>query len=131
MPCARRRLLRVEAGREDQNPLFFEAVGEPLIFFAGVWDRWRGTHKGQPAAFTSFAILTGPANPLVATVHERMPVILLPEDRETWLFGDAEEALKRLGPYPAQLMRMSPAHKNVGAVKNDHPGLMRAEPELL
>lgn len=114
-----------------KTPYFFEVAGEPLVFFAGIWDAWRGVHRGATVSFVGFAILTCPANATVAPAHDRMPVILLPEDREAWMFGEPDEALKRAGPYPAQLMRASPAHPDVGAVRNDHPGLLRADAALL
>ena len=58
------------------------AVGEGLIAFAGIWDRWRspdGTIK------ESAAIITRPAVEFLATVHHRMPTFL-PRDRwDAWL----------------------------------------------
>lgn len=76
-----------------------------LAFFTGIWDRWKGVHKGEPVEFVSFAILTYEPNSLVAPLHDRMPAILRPEDYEHWLFDDCETALKAVGPYPAQLMQ--------------------------
>jgi len=43
----------------------------------------------------------------VAPIHNRMPVILLPEDEEHWLDPDmteTEEIVSLLRPYPAELL---------------------------
>ena len=48
---------------------------------AGLWDRWMG--GGEP--LESFTIITTTPNGLVGEVHNRMPVILSPEDGAAWL----------------------------------------------
>ena len=48
---------------------------------AGLWDRWRGP-DGTP--LESCAILTTSPNELVASLHDRMPVILAPDDFDLW-----------------------------------------------
>ena len=50
--------------------------------FAGLWSLGQ---DGQHRPWSTFAILTTAANPLVAQIHNRMPVILHPEDEATWL----------------------------------------------
>lgn len=47
------------------------------MFFAGLWDGWRGP-DGQ--VIRSYAIITCPANETMAPIHDRMPVILEPDD---------------------------------------------------
>lgn len=52
-------------------------------------------------------IITTQPNELVAPIHNRMPVILLPEDEDRWLDPDMtapEEIVSLLRPYPADLM---------------------------
>jgi len=67
------------------------------IAFAGIWT---GTgREGEPGSTRSFAILTGPAAPSVAFVHDRMPVVLDPAHYDLWLDpaaarDDLEQALK-------------------------------------
>jgi putative SOS response-associated peptidase YedK len=63
-------------------------------------------------------IITGPPNELVAGVHDRMPVILEPDDWAAWLADDAsrDDLLPLLRPAPADGMQMyavSPAVNNV------------------
>lgn len=63
--------------------------------------------EGSEGIEATFAILTTNANPLVAEVHDRMPVIVRPEDYDRWLApenGDVESLLPLTGPYPERLM---------------------------
>jgi len=93
-----------EGKKQIKTPFWIKPTDTEIAFFAGIWDRWKGIAKGEEVEFVSFAILTCEPNFLVAPLHDRMPVILRPEDYQTWVFGDAETALKVAGPYPAQVM---------------------------
>lgn len=89
--------------------------GEPMAF-AGVWAIWRDPATAQ--RLYSLAIVTGEPNELVATVHDRMPVILDPDDWHAWLDEGAGlgELRPLLRPYPAEGLEMyavSPAVNNV------------------
>jgi hypothetical protein len=75
----------------------------------------------------TFTILTTEANELVATLHDRMPVILAPEDRDRWLTDLDPADLMR--PYPADLMTMWPVSPEVNSVKNDRPELLERVPD--
>jgi putative SOS response-associated peptidase YedK len=48
---------------------------------AGLWDRWMGGGE----TLESFTIITTTPNGVVGEVHNRMPVILSPEDGASWL----------------------------------------------
>ena len=90
-------------------------TGEALAF-AGVWAIWRNRETAE--RLYSLAIVTGPPNGLVATVHDRMPIVLDPGDWDTWLDEGAKLAELRplLRPYPAGellLYPVSPAVNNV------------------
>ena len=69
---------------------------QPVFGFAGLWERWRP--EGADPVET-FAIVTTEANEAVASIHDRMPVILSPEQADTWLTGDAAQARAILEPY--------------------------------
>lgn len=82
-------------GRPAQH--WFQVNDQQLPAFAGLW------RPGDGNALFAFA--TCEPNSLVAPLHEKaMPVILLPEDHETWLHGSVDEALRLQAPYPSQLM---------------------------
>lgn len=96
------------------------------FFMAGLWTAWRGLSKGQAVEFYSFTILTVAANEVMADIYKRMPVILQPEDYETWLKADVSEALSVAGQYPSQLLGVQRVGPEVGNVRNEGPSL--AEP---
>lgn len=86
--------------------------GEPFAF-AGLWESW----KGPEARIVSCTIITGPPNELLSELHDRMPVILDPDNYDMWLAGKAGAEL--LVPFPADKMRAYPVSKRVNKPEND------------
>ena len=86
--------------------------------FAGLWERWE---KGD-APVETFAIITRAASGVVASLRDRMPVILPPETHGTWLDGSL--SLDGLNLAPADPMAAYPVGRRVGSVKEDDPGLI-------
>jgi len=78
--------------------------------------------KDNPSLET-FTILTCEPNELCAKVHDRMPVMLVPEDWPMWL-GTPDQRKPLLRPFPAKDMEMWPVTKAVGNVKNQGPKLI-------
>lgn len=78
---------------------------------------------------TTFTILTTSANSLMAKIHDRMPVIIKPEDYATWLDTNVDEITKIQGmelPYPERLMEVYPVSRKVNSPKNDSADLMES-----
>lgn len=71
---------REEGGRKQ--PWYFSAADGQDLAFAGLWEEWRGP---DAPPLLSCTILVGPANDLVARIHDRMAVILGGDDYATWL----------------------------------------------
>ena len=65
-------------------------------------------------------MITGPANPLVESIHDRMPVILPRDAEEQWLHGDAGEARKLLTPYSGSIS-LRAVSRHVSNVNNEGP----------
>lgn len=79
----------------------------PLFAFAGIWRHWRGKLKDELVEMDVYAFLTTTPNAVVKPIHpSRMPVILRPEDYDTWLDGSPEQAHKLAVPYPADEMQI-------------------------
>lgn len=97
-----------------------------MFAFAGLWDRWR-TPEGE--IIESCCIVTCEANRLAALFHNRMPVIIAPEDYDTWLVGTPDQALQLLRPYPAEEMRAYPVSAGVNRPANDTPELIDPLPQ--
>lgn len=65
------------------------------FMFAGLWSLWRARPESAVAA--TCVIMTMPASPNIAHVHDRMPVVLAPEAWKEWLdpgMTDAGRALE-------------------------------------
>ena len=70
-------------------------------------------------------------NALLAEVHDRMPVILVPGNWPAWLGGrqtDSAELKSLLRPYPAEDMIIWAVDKRVGDPKNKDPSLIEPAP---
>jgi putative SOS response-associated peptidase YedK len=86
---------------------------------AGLWDVWRKPDGGKVESFT---IITTEPNDLIEPIHNRMPVILRPEDEEPLLdvfrttFAKARLVLKSL---PAELLDAHDASPIVNSAKYD------------
>jgi putative SOS response-associated peptidase YedK len=105
---------------------FFEWKGNPgakvkyriarkdgeLFGFAGLYESWHDPRDSTGGELATCTIITTQPNELVAPIHNRMPVILLPEDEEHWLdldMSEPEEITRLLQPYPADLIVATPA----------------------
>ncbi|MBL6950362.1 MAG: SOS response-associated peptidase [Bacteroidales bacterium] len=96
--------------------------GDPFAM-AGIWEKWVSS-DGE--IIHSFSIITTEPNELMAPIHDRMPVILLPETEKMWLDDTNEEVLKGLlKPYPADLMRAFPISTLVNSPKNDSQSIIK------
>jgi putative SOS response-associated peptidase YedK len=66
--------------------------------------------------------VTTDSNELVAEIHDRMPVILHPEDYDHWL-GIEPDPRDLMQPFPSEPMRMA-ISRRVNAPENDDPDLL-------
>lgn len=64
-----------------------QAAGDQAaLLLAGLWDRWHDPRSDADAnPLESFTILTTAANPSLAFVHHRQPVMLSVDDARRWL----------------------------------------------
>ncbi len=94
-----------------------------LIAFAGLWETWHGPDGGEIDTAT---IVTTDANTPLAAIHERMPVVIAPEDFETWLLAATQpaEAAALLKPAPDDLFSPMPVSTRVNSADNDDPALI-------
>jgi len=69
--------------------------------FAGLWSSWQASKEATPRL--SFTIITCPPAPSIAAVHDRMPVVLAPQDWSQWLAADPHRACQLLLPYSGSI----------------------------
>ena len=73
---------------------------------AGLWDRW----NSPEGPLETFTILTTSPNQLVGSVHNRMPVLLSPEQAEQWL---RSADLSLLVPAPENFLHKLPVEPDL------------------
>jgi putative SOS response-associated peptidase YedK len=112
-------------GEKKKQPVYVTRPdGEPFAF-AGLWESWRGSDDDLP--LQSCTIITGAPNEKMATIHDRMPVMVAPSDWERWLdpdFDDLETLESLLVPAPSSLITFASVSTEVNNVRNNRPGLI-------
>ena len=104
---------------KTKQPFCFEVEDGELFAFAALWDRWRSPDGNLVESCT---ILTTTPNRLLTDIHDRMPVILPPDNYDLWLdpgMTHKASAVDLLRPYDATLMNGYPVSARVNAVAND------------
>ncbi len=108
-------------GKAKQPYYITSSDGEPLVL-AGLWESWRDPSADQAQSIESFTILTTSPNELMATFHDRMPVIIPREHFARWLDPANEDTASLADlfkPYPAELMMAMAVSTRVNSPKND------------
>lgn len=107
--------------KTDRLPHHFGLRDAQPFCMAGLWERWQSADGRRLATCT---ILTTQANPLVAQVHDRMPVILRPDQHALWMDHSVQDPAV-LGevyhPFPEELMEMWPVARHVSNPLTDGP----------
>jgi putative SOS response-associated peptidase YedK len=112
----------------DKQPYRVSLEGNRPFAFAGLWERW--SRGAEPVE--TFTLLTTDADPRIAHIHHRMPVMLAEVAAfASWLEGDAAERESVLKAYDGEDLVFTPVSSRVGNVRNDDAGLLQPveEPE--
>lgn len=67
--------------------LFTAADGSPLLAFAGLWESWHDRETGERVQ--SATVVVSGASEWMQAYHDRMPVLLTPDQFGSWLDGSA------------------------------------------
>lgn len=111
-------------GKENTPMLIKMKSGEPFAF-AGLWESWK-SENGETVH--SCTILTTAPNRLMASIHDRMPVILPKEAESIWLdpkVEDVEFLQGLLQPFDDAAMEAYEVSAAVNSPKNNYPELMK------
>lgn len=112
---------RKEGGK---HPFFIEPEEGQLMLFAGLYDEAQA-QNGDP--LESYAIITTEANDQMSALHDRMPVILDPDDVADWLDTEQTETgpLEHLlRPADGGRISLHPVSKDVNNVRHNGPDLI-------
>ncbi|HXP51810.1 MAG TPA: SOS response-associated peptidase, partial [Bacteroidia bacterium] len=105
---------------KEKIPFYIHLKSQNLFAMGGLYDEWVNTATGE--IFSGFSIITVPANPLMAVIHntkKRMPFILPAEKEKNWLQAEANETqIKSLiTQYPEEDMEA----EEIESEKNNRP----------
>jgi putative SOS response-associated peptidase YedK len=108
-----------QESKKQKQPFYFRLNDERPFAFAGLWEHWENTNGEE---IESCTLLTTEPNELMRPIHNRMPVILDPNNYELWLDPDVKkpELLQPLlRSYPTEEMTAYPVSKVVNKPSND------------
>jgi putative SOS response-associated peptidase YedK len=106
-------------------PVYVTMKNEKPFGFAGLYSDWRPPEGDTIRTCT--IVTTGP-NELLESIHNRMPVIIKPEDRDHWLDPQEKDPVKLkslLAPYPSEEMDAWEVSRAVNSPSNNEPKLIQ------
>jgi putative SOS response-associated peptidase YedK len=107
-----------------KQPFYIRMEDESPFAFAGLWESWQNGREIRSAT-----IITTDANDVVGPIHNRMPVILHPEDYALWLdpgFDEKEPLTTLLKPYSAEAMEAYPVSRRANSPSNNEPSCIES-----
>lgn len=103
-----------QPAKTHKQPWYISAADGGLLAMAGLFDAWRPSEDAEWVL--TCCIVTTAANRLMAPIHDRMPVLLPPAARGTWLSRAEqlpEAVAPLLQPCPPELLRTWPVSRAV------------------
>ncbi len=108
-----------EKGQTPQ-PWFVDCNHGAPMAMAGIWQSW---DRGD-APVQSCAVVTCAANAAMAPIHDRLPVIIRPQDWPLWLGEAGHGAAVLMRPAPDDLLRFTKVSQRVNSNRASGPDLL-------
>jgi putative SOS response-associated peptidase YedK len=111
-----------------KQPYFIRMRDGGPFAFAGLWAEWNGPDGSRTE---TCVVLTTGANPVVSSIHDRMPVIIGPGNYDRWLapaIGDPDLLKPLLTPYPPEGMDAYPVSPRVNNPSVDDEACVAPSP---
>lgn len=110
---------------EGKQPFYVHAANDAPLGLAGLWERWTRPADGE--TLETFTIVTTTASEAVRPLHDRMPLILPPEEYGAWCdAGTSVDAVREmLAATSVTPLASHPVGRAVGNVRRDDAELMR------
>lgn len=105
----------------SKQPYYISLKSKQPMAFGGLWESWKAA---DGSLLRTACIVTTSANQAMAPIHDRMPVLLQPEDWNLWLEGSAEQASTLLHPCADELIQTWPVSRRVNRIQEDDAGLV-------
>jgi putative SOS response-associated peptidase YedK len=108
-----------------KQPYLIRPKAEGLFAFAGIWSIWQD-EAGQD--WRAYSIMTTEANEEMASIHNRMPVILHEKDESAWLDPAHDNDIEAIGsllrPYEDDGLDMYEVSRDVNVARNNYDRLI-------
>ena len=112
--------------KERKQPFYIHPKQIDLFSFAGVWDSWKDVEGKE---FKTYSIITTEPNKEMSSIHNRMPVILHPEDEASWLESSKvkrEEIEPFIHPFEDRGLDVYKVSDDVNYPRNNNQQLIEA-----
>lgn len=103
-----------------KRPFLFHRVDDQPFPLAGLWEEWTGP---DGTLWRTCTVLTCGPNPVMAPIHDRMPVVIPPEKLDSWLAPETDEATltAMLQPIDASYLRCDEVSSVVNDARHEGP----------
>ncbi|WP_258833637.1 SOS response-associated peptidase [Peribacillus frigoritolerans] len=110
---------------ERKIPMRIKLKNHAPFGMAGLWESWKSP---EGISVYSCSIITTVPNELMTSIHDRMPVILKPEDEKDWLnpsINDPAYLQQYLKSFDSEQMEAFEVSTDVNSTKNNSPNLIQ------
>ncbi|MBM7649778.1 putative SOS response-associated peptidase YedK [Bacillus ectoiniformans] len=110
---------------EGKIPMRIKLKSDEPFAMAGLWSGWKSP---EGKIIYSCSVITTTPNAFMSSIHDRMPVILKPEDEKDWLdpsINDTDYLQRLLTPFNDELMEAFEVSSEVNSPKNNSPNLVQ------
>jgi putative SOS response-associated peptidase YedK len=133
-----------EGPKGKKQPYWIHRPDGGLFGFAGLWESWSPSGGGaarkhssdssaKRSGIESCTVVTTSANRTLAELHDRMPVILAPNDYALWLDPEVDEPARLahlLAPCGDEELVADPVSTHVNRVANNDPRCVAVQRSL-
>ncbi|GAA4427512.1 SOS response-associated peptidase [Actinokineospora soli] len=118
-----------------KQPFFTTPKDGSSIAMAGLWSTWHDKNDPDAPVLITCSVLTTDAVGPLADIHDRMPLLLTPDEWATWLDPDRPDVSGLLRPVSDDVvagLELRPVSDAVNSVRNNGPELLeRVDPQAV
>lgn len=110
---------------ERKIPMRIKLKNHAPFGMAGLWESWKSP---EGISIYSCSVITTVPNEIMTSIHDRMPVILKPEDEKDWLnpsINDPAYLQQYLKSFDSEQMEAFEVSTDVNSTKNNTPNLIQ------
>jgi len=110
---------------EGKIPMRIQVKNVDIFTIAGLYEHWKDP---QGNMVNSFTLITREADPAIRHLHDRQPMVLLPEQEKLWLDAGipTKDLIHEMDPMPGDYFKWYRVSDRVNNVRENDPGLIEA-----